>query len=195
MEPEERKQFVRAHRTCIFGYNRKNDGPSMSVTYYMTDDPDSIVVSTMAARGKAKAVARNPKVSLCVLDEKWPPTYLQVYCDGRIDATMESDPRRRPRRGTAPYSSRGRRHRPRRMARAINLRGADASRRRFRASIFESARRIGRGIERVSVRSGYLSQAPHPKDVLPYLSREVGLLTSLQILRGFNITAGGSEKD
>jgi len=94
MEPEERKQFVRAHRTCIFGYNRKNDGPSMSVTYYMMDDPDSIVVSTMAARGKAKAVARNPKVSLCVLDEKWPPTYLQVYCDGRIDATMESDPRR-----------------------------------------------------------------------------------------------------
>ena len=78
MEPEERKQFVRAHRTCIFGYNRKNDGPSMSVTYYMMDDPDSIVVSTMAARGKAKAVARNPKVSLCVLDEKWPPTYLQV---------------------------------------------------------------------------------------------------------------------
>jgi nitroimidazol reductase NimA-like FMN-containing flavoprotein (pyridoxamine 5'-phosphate oxidase superfamily) len=94
MEPEERKQFVRAHRTCIFGYNRKNDGPSMSVTYYMMDDPDSIVVSTMAARGKAKAVARNPKVSLCVLDEKWPPTYLQVYCDGRIDATTESDPRR-----------------------------------------------------------------------------------------------------
>ena len=94
MEPQERKQFVHLHRTCIFGYNRKNDGPSMSVTYYLMDDPDTIIISTMAARGKAKAVARNPKVSLCVLDEKWPPTYLQVYCDARIDATMESDPPR-----------------------------------------------------------------------------------------------------
>jgi nitroimidazol reductase NimA-like FMN-containing flavoprotein (pyridoxamine 5'-phosphate oxidase superfamily) len=94
VEPEERKQFVRSHRTCIFGYNRKNDGPSMSVTYYMMDGPDAIVVSTMAQRGKGKAVQRNPKVSICVLDEKWPPTYLQVYCDARIDATMESDPER-----------------------------------------------------------------------------------------------------
>lgn len=94
MESEERKQFVRSHRTCIFGYNRKNDGPSMSVTYYMMDGPDAILVSTMAQRGKAKAVQRSPKVSICVLDEKWPPTYLQVYCDARIDATMESDSKR-----------------------------------------------------------------------------------------------------
>lgn len=94
MESEERKQFVRSHRTCIIGYNRKNDGPSMSVTYYMMEDPDTILVSTMAARGKAKAVGRNPKVSICVLDEKWPPTYMQVYCDARIDATMESNPQR-----------------------------------------------------------------------------------------------------
>jgi nitroimidazol reductase NimA-like FMN-containing flavoprotein (pyridoxamine 5'-phosphate oxidase superfamily) len=94
VESEERKQFVRSHRTCIFGYNRKNDGPSMSVTYYMMDGPDTILVSTMAQRGKAKAVQRNPKVSICVLDEKWAPTYLQVYCDARIEATMESDPER-----------------------------------------------------------------------------------------------------
>jgi hypothetical protein len=46
----------------------------------------------MADRGKAKAVGRNPKIALCVLDERWPPTYLQVYCDARIDATRESDP-------------------------------------------------------------------------------------------------------
>jgi nitroimidazol reductase NimA-like FMN-containing flavoprotein (pyridoxamine 5'-phosphate oxidase superfamily) len=94
MQAEERKQFVRSHRTCIFGYNRRNDGPSMSVVYYIMDDPDTILISTMAQRGKARAVARNPKVSLCVLDEKWPPVYLQVYCDARIDATMESDPER-----------------------------------------------------------------------------------------------------
>jgi hypothetical protein len=52
MEPQQRKQFVHLHRTCIFGYNRKNDGPSMSVTYYLMDDPDTIFISTMAARGR-----------------------------------------------------------------------------------------------------------------------------------------------
>jgi len=42
----------------------------------------------MAGRSKAKAVARSGKVSLCVLDETWPFTYLQVYCD----AVIERDP-------------------------------------------------------------------------------------------------------
>jgi hypothetical protein len=42
-------------------------------------DGDDILISTMEARGKAKAVRRDPQVSLCILDEQWPPTYLQVY--------------------------------------------------------------------------------------------------------------------
>jgi hypothetical protein len=91
MDREERKAFVRAHRTGVFGYKRRHDGPSMSIVYYMMDGPDDLLISTMAERAKAKAVERNPKVSLLVLDEKWPPTYLQLYCNARIDATMESD--------------------------------------------------------------------------------------------------------
>jgi nitroimidazol reductase NimA-like FMN-containing flavoprotein (pyridoxamine 5'-phosphate oxidase superfamily) len=94
MDREERKTFVRAHRTCVFGYNRRHDGPSMSIVYYIMDGPDSLLVSTMAERGKAKAVRRDPKISIMVLDEKWPPTYVQLYCNATIDATMESDPAR-----------------------------------------------------------------------------------------------------
>jgi hypothetical protein len=33
-------------------------------------------------------VARSGKVSLCILDERWPFAYLQVYCDARL----ETDP-------------------------------------------------------------------------------------------------------
>jgi PPOX class probable F420-dependent enzyme len=87
MDREERRQFVRDHRTCIFGYNRKNDGPAMTVVYYVMDG-DTLLVSTMAGRAKAKAVQRDPLVSLCVLDENWPFTYLQVY--GR--AVLDPDP-------------------------------------------------------------------------------------------------------
>lgn len=70
----------------MFGYQRKADGPAMSIVYYVMDG-DDILVSTMSARGKAAAVRRSSKVSLCVLDEQWPPTYVVVYCD----ATVETD--------------------------------------------------------------------------------------------------------
>jgi PPOX class probable F420-dependent enzyme len=88
MLPSERRQFVRTHRTCVFGYGRRSDGPAMSVVYYIPTDGDELLVSTMRLRGKARAVARDGKVSLCVLDERWPFTYLQVYAD----ATIERDP-------------------------------------------------------------------------------------------------------
>ena len=86
VDQAERREFVRKHRTCIFGYNRKNDGPAMTVVYYVLDG-DDLLISTMAARAKALAVKRNPKISLCILDEQWPLTYLQVYGD----ATLEED--------------------------------------------------------------------------------------------------------
>src|SRR4029077_5712704 len=89
MTPEERRAFVRDHRTAIFGYNRVSDGPAMSIVYYVIDEDDTILVSTMSERAKAKAIARNPKVSMCVLDEQWPPTYLQVYCCAEIDTDEE----------------------------------------------------------------------------------------------------------
>ena len=89
MNQLERMEFVRSHRTAIFGYNRRHDGPSMSIVYYVMDG-DEILVSTMAERGKALAIRRDPKVSLCVLDEKWPPTYLQVYCNATIETDLEA---------------------------------------------------------------------------------------------------------
>ena len=87
MRPSERRDFVRTHRTCVFGNRRLHDGPAMSVVYYVPDDADDLLVSTMAARGKARAVERDGKVSLCILDERWPFAYVQVYAD----ATVERD--------------------------------------------------------------------------------------------------------
>jgi hypothetical protein len=57
----------------------------MSVVYYVPTDGDELLVSTMGGRAKAKAAARNRKISLCVLDERWPFAYLQVYCDARLE--------------------------------------------------------------------------------------------------------------
>jgi PPOX class probable F420-dependent enzyme len=93
MDAAERREFVRTHRTCVFGYERKSGPPSMSIVYYVMDG-DDILVSTMRDRAKAKAIARNPAVSLCVLTETWPFTYLLVYgkakleSDGVVDLMM-----------------------------------------------------------------------------------------------------------
>ena len=84
MNRAERKEFVKQHRTAVFGTNRKSDGPAQSIVYYVSDG-DDLLVSTMGARAKAKAVERLGKVSLCVLDEQWPPSYLVVYCDARVE--------------------------------------------------------------------------------------------------------------
>ena len=89
MLPSERREFVRTHRTCVFGYGRRNDGPAMSIVYYIPTDSDELLVSTMRERAKAKAVARAGKVSLCILDERWPFAYLQVYCDAGVDDDPE----------------------------------------------------------------------------------------------------------
>ena len=85
MLPSERREFVRTHRTSVFGYRRRHDGPAMSVVYYIPTDDDELLVSTMAGRGKARVIARDAKVSLCVLDERWPFAYLQVYADAVIE--------------------------------------------------------------------------------------------------------------
>lgn len=90
MTPEERRQFVRDHRTAIFGYNRREHGPAMTVVYYLMDSDDELLVTTMAERAKAKAVRRDGRVSLCVLDENWPITYLQVYGTARIDDDFDT---------------------------------------------------------------------------------------------------------
>lgn len=93
MLPSERREFVRTHRTCVFGYRRAKDGPAMSVVYYVPTDEDELLISTMAGRGKARVIGRDGKISLCVLDERWPFTYLQVYADAEIvrDADLVVD--------------------------------------------------------------------------------------------------------
>jgi hypothetical protein len=62
--PSERRELVRTHRTCVFGYHRRSDGPAMSVVYYVPTDDDELLVSTMAGRSEAIAVARPERAAV-----------------------------------------------------------------------------------------------------------------------------------
>jgi hypothetical protein len=89
VDQQERREFVRSHRTCVFGYNRRADGPAMTVVYYVMNGDDELLISTMDARSKAQVVGAGRKVSVCVLDEKWPLSYVQVYGDAVVDRDAE----------------------------------------------------------------------------------------------------------
>lgn len=89
MNARERKQFVQANNTMVVGYTRQSAPPSMSIVYY-TLDGDDILFSTMAGRAKARAVDRNGELSLCVLDGKWPPTYIVVDGNATIVRDIEA---------------------------------------------------------------------------------------------------------
>ena len=89
MNQAERRAFVAGHRTCIFGFQRKHGPPSMSVVYYVMDG-DDILISTMAERAKARAVRRTGEAAICVLDEHWPLTYLQVYGPAHVEEALET---------------------------------------------------------------------------------------------------------
>ena len=43
MNREERRAFVAAHRTAVFGTNRKSDGPAQSIVYYGSDGDELLV--------------------------------------------------------------------------------------------------------------------------------------------------------
>ena len=58
MAPSERRVFVNTHRTCVFGYARRNDVPAQSVVYYIPTDDGELLFATMAGLAKPKAVQR-----------------------------------------------------------------------------------------------------------------------------------------
>ena len=88
MLPSERRRFVETHRTGVLAYARRKDGPAQSVVYYVPTDDGRLLIATMGARAKARAVERSGKVSLLVLDEKWPVGYLTVFCDAVVERDL-----------------------------------------------------------------------------------------------------------
>ena len=94
MTSDEQREFLQANRLCIIGIPRAAGAPQMTPVYYAVDGED-LLISTTASRWKAKAVRRNPAISICVLGEKQPFPYLLIYGravieeQGAVDAMMK----------------------------------------------------------------------------------------------------------
>jgi|CXWL01.1.fsa_nt_gi PPOX class probable F420-dependent enzyme len=84
MMTDEQRTFLQTHRLCVVGVNRKVGPPHLSPVYYVMDG-DDVLISTTHSRFKAKAIKRNPDVSICVLAEQFPFPYLLIYGTGVIE--------------------------------------------------------------------------------------------------------------
>lgn len=89
MTPDQ-KAFLEGHRLVVVGLPREDSAPHLSPVYYVMDG-DDIVISTTASRFKARAVRRDPWISLCILGEQSPFPYTTVYGHATIEEQGASE--------------------------------------------------------------------------------------------------------
>jgi PPOX class probable F420-dependent enzyme len=81
---DQQREFLMQHRLCVVGVDRRAGPPHLSPVYYVMDG-DDLLISTTHERFKAKAIKRNPEVSVCVMAEALPFPYLLVYGNGTLE--------------------------------------------------------------------------------------------------------------
>jgi len=91
MTDEEWKAFLAAEppRTGKLATVRKDGRPHVAPVWYDVDDDGSIVFTTGADTSKGKSIRRDPRVCLCVDDER--PPFSFVVVEGKADISEDFD--------------------------------------------------------------------------------------------------------
>ncbi len=91
MSEGEWKAFLTAEppRTGKLATVRKDGRPHVAPIWYELDDDGSIVFTTGAETLKGKSIRRDPRVCLCVDDERPPFSFVSV--DGKVDISEDLD--------------------------------------------------------------------------------------------------------
>ncbi len=82
-------------RTAKLAWVTRSGRPAVTPVWFVLDERDDgfdLVFNTAKAAGKAKAFARDPRVSIVVDDER--PPFGLVRMDGRVELSDEPDERR-----------------------------------------------------------------------------------------------------
>jgi len=85
MEPEQ-EQFLHKHRFGVLTTIKKSGAPQATPVYYLYED-GKLLISANKWKHKTRNIQRDPRVTLCVLDEQPTHHYLQV--SGRAVGTEE----------------------------------------------------------------------------------------------------------
>jgi len=86
-DPDALERFVATPRIAVLAYVKRDGTPNQVPIWYAYENGTFLMV-TSATSPKAKALARDPRVSLTIQDEM--PPYRAVTVDGRV--TMQATP-------------------------------------------------------------------------------------------------------
>ena len=78
MDLDEARAFVRSNHRAVLTTLRRDGTPQMSPVLCAVDDTGAVVVSTREAAAKTKNVRRDPRAWLCILNDGFFGSFVQV---------------------------------------------------------------------------------------------------------------------
>ena len=78
MDPQHVREFVRAHHRAVLATTRSDGRPQLSPVTVGVDAEGRILVSTRETAIKAKNLARDPRASVCVLNDAFFGEWVQA---------------------------------------------------------------------------------------------------------------------
>jgi len=78
MEIEQAREFLRTNHRAVCQTRRRDGSPQLSPVVCALDESGRVVVSTREASAKARNARRDPRVSLCVMQESFFGQWVQI---------------------------------------------------------------------------------------------------------------------
>ena len=78
MDPQRAREFLRVHHHAVLATVRTDGRPQLSPITAGVDDEGRVLISTRETAMKAKNLARDPRASLCVLNDGFFGEWMQV---------------------------------------------------------------------------------------------------------------------
>jgi PPOX class probable F420-dependent enzyme len=78
MDVTKAQEFMAEQKRAILATRRRDGAPQMSPILAVIDGEGRVVVSSRETAIKTKNIRRDPKVSLCVVNDKWYGEWIQV---------------------------------------------------------------------------------------------------------------------
>jgi PPOX class probable F420-dependent enzyme len=86
------KDFAKATTRSVLVTRRKDGGLQSSPMACVADDDGNILTATRAANAKAKNLARDPRITMCLFTEQWPGPWMHVEGEVEITGLPEAMP-------------------------------------------------------------------------------------------------------
>ena len=83
MGPDEARNFLRENHRAVLATRRRDGRPQMSPVVVAVDDGGRALVSTRETAIKTKNAQRDPRISLCVMSDRFFGPWVQI--DGEVE--------------------------------------------------------------------------------------------------------------